>query len=184
MWSDTFLVMKGQFAIVLQVLLGVSVLLFGRKLFWLFVAAVGFIAGVLLAGLLFRGASGPVILIVAAAFGVLGALLAVLLQRLSIAVSGFIAGGYVSVVMLQHWGRGTSAHLWVPFLIGGILGALLLSMIFDPALIVLSSFIGSVLVVQPLPMSPVHAGLLFILLAAAGMIAQVVMLKRSHRRSK
>lgn len=176
--------MRGPYAVGLQILLGVSVLLFGRRLFWLFVAAVGFIAGALLAGLLFRGASDLAILIVAAAFGVLGALSAVLLQRLAIAVSGFIAGGYISVIALQHWGWKSDAHVWLPFIAGGIIGALLLSMIFDPALIVLSSVIGSVMVVRPLALSPVHSGLFFILLAATGMIAQTVMLKGTRRPSK
>lgn len=173
--------MKGPFAVVLQILLGVSVLFLGRRLFWLFVAAVGFVAGALLAGLLFRGASDLAILVVAAAFGVLGALSAILLQRLAIAVSGFIAGGYISVIAMQHWGWKSDAHVWVPFIAGGILGALLLSMIFDPALIVLSSVIGSVMVVQPLALSPVHSGLFFIMLAAAGIVVQTVLLKGNRR---
>ena len=145
-----FLIMKGQFASILQIILGISVLLLGRRLFWLFVGVVGFIAGALLAELLFRGNSGWVVFMFAAVSGVLGALVAVLLQRLSIAVSGFLAGGYVSVVILHHPGWGTDVHSWIPFLVGGILGALLLSIIFDPALIVLSSLIGAVLIVKPL----------------------------------
>jgi hypothetical protein len=178
------LVMKGQFAIILQIILGISVLLLGRRLFWLFVGVVGFIAGALLAELLSRGNSAWVVLIFAAVGGVLGALVAVLLQRLSIAVSGFLAGGYVSVVILHHRGWGTDVHFWIPFLVGGLLGALLLSVIFDPALIFLSSLIGAVLIVQPLHLSPLHTGLIFILLAAAGMVTQTVMLKRSPRHSK
>jgi Domain of unknown function (DUF4203) len=179
-----FLIMKGQFAIILQIILGISVLLLGRRLFWLFVGVVGFIAGALLAESFFRGNSGLLVFIFAVVSGVLGALVAVLLQRLSIAVSGFLAGGYVSVVILHHRGLGTDVHSWIPFLVGGVVGALLLSIIFDPALIVLSSLIGAVLIVQPLHVSPPHTGLIFVLVAAAGMVTQTAMLKRSPRRSK
>lgn len=185
MWSDTFLITKGQFAVIIQILLGISVLFLGRKLFWLFVGVVGFITGALLAGLLFQGSSGWLVFIVALACGVLGALLAVVLQRLSIAVSGFLAGGYVSVVLVRHWGWITHAHPWGPFVIGGIIGAILLSIIFDPALIVLSSLVGALLIVQPLGITPVNTALLFALLAAAGMITQAVVPgKHSHRPSK
>lgn len=177
------LLMKGHFAIIIQILLGISVLFFGRKLFWLFVGAVGFIAGASLAEMLLRGNPEWLVLVVAAACGVLGALIGVLLQRVAIAVSGFLAGGYVAVVLLHHWGWRADVHLWIPFLIGGIIGALLLSVIFDPAVIVLSSLIGALLTVSPLNMSPLHTGLLFIVLAATGMIAQTIMLKRSGRHS-
>ena len=177
--------MKGQFAVIIQILLGISVLFLGRRLFWLFVGVVGFVAGALLAELLFRGNSAWLVFIVAAACGVLGALLAVVLQRLSIAVSGFLAGGYVSVVLVRHWGWTTHAHPWGPFVAGGIIGALLLSVIFDPALIVLSSLAGALLVAQPLGISPAHRALLFALLAAAGMITQTFMPgKHLRRRSK
>lgn len=182
MWSDTFLMMKGQLAVIIQILLGISVLFLGRKLFWLFVGVTGFIAGALLAELLFRGGSGWLVFIVALACGVLGALLAVVLQRLAIAFSGFLAGGYISVVLVRHWGWITHAHPWGPFVIGGIIGAILLSIIFDPALIVLSSLVGALLIVQPLGMSPAHTALLFVLLAAAGMITQTVVFGKHHHR--
>lgn len=184
MWPDTFLIFKGQLAVVIQILLGLSVLFLGRKLFWLFVGVVGFIAGAMLADLFFRGYSPWLAFIVAAVCGVVGALLAVLLQRVSIALSGFLAGGYVSVVMTHNWGWRTDVHPWVPFVIGGILGALLLSIIFDPVLIVLSSVVGAVLIVQPLGMTPKHTALLFVFLAAAGMIVQTVMPGRPRRHSK
>lgn len=175
---------NGQFA-VFEVLIGLAVLLFGRRLFWLFVATVGFIAGALAAHLLFRGDSGGVILMFAVAGGVLGALLALLLQRLSIALSGFLAGGYVTVVMLHyHRGWETGSHFWATFLIGGILGALVLSMIFDPALIFLSSLTGAALIVQPFRLSPLRAGLVFVLLAAAGIAAQTVLFRRARRRPR
>lgn len=180
-----FLIMKGQLSIILQVLLGISALLFGRRLFWLFVSVVGFIAGALVAELVFQGDSAWIVLIFAAACGVLGALLAVLLQRFSIAMSGFLAGGYVAVVMLHHLGWNKDVHFWIPFLVGGFLGAALLSIIFDPALIFLSSLTGAILIVQPLHMTPFKTALTFLLLATAGIIIQTTMLRKGPlKRSK
>lgn len=182
MWPDTFLIMKGPSALILQLLLGLSVLLFGRKIFWLFVGVVGFVAGAWLAALLFQGHPGWPALLFAAACGIAGALLAVLLQRLSIALSGFLAGGYVAAVVLHHLGWVTGIHFWVPFLAGGILGALLMSVIFDPALVVLSSLLGAALIVLPFHLVPLEKGLIFIVLALAGITAQAAMMKRSSGR--
>src|SRR5437667_7889135 len=74
-------------------LIGVVILFFGRKLFWLCVAAVGFAAGVELAPHLAHEPSPLMALTVALVLGFLGALLALFLQKIAIAVVGFLAGG-------------------------------------------------------------------------------------------
>src|SRR5882762_297547 len=73
-------------------LIGIVILLFGRKLFWLCVAAVGFLAGIELAPHLITEPSPLLQLTVAQVLGLLGALLAFLLQKIAIAVVGFLAG--------------------------------------------------------------------------------------------
>ena len=78
---------------IVGVLIGVVILFFGRKLFWLCVAAVGFAVGVEIAPLLVNEASSLLALVIALVFGVLGALLALFLQKVAIAVLGFLAGG-------------------------------------------------------------------------------------------
>src|SRR5438128_2901621 len=74
-------------------LIGVVILLFGRKLFWLCVAAVGFAAGVEIAPHLVHDPSPLLALAVALVLGLIGALLALFLQRVAVAVLGFLAGG-------------------------------------------------------------------------------------------
>ncbi len=61
---------------IVGVLIGIVILFFGRKLFWLCVAAVGFAVGVEIAPLLVNEASSLLALVIALVFGVLGALLA------------------------------------------------------------------------------------------------------------
>src|SRR5256884_9461461 len=78
---------------IVGILIGIVILFFGRKLFWLCVAAVGFLAGIELAPHLVTEPSPLLELAVALLLGVLGALLAFLLQKIAVAVVGFLAGG-------------------------------------------------------------------------------------------
>ena len=55
---------------IVGVLIGIVILFFGRKLFWLCVAAVGFAVGVQIAPLLVNEASSLLALVIALAFGV------------------------------------------------------------------------------------------------------------------
>ena len=78
---------------IISVIVGAAILLFGRKLFWLFVAALGFAVGLEIAAYFMHEPPVWMTLVIALGLGVLGALLAILLQKLAIAVAGFIAGG-------------------------------------------------------------------------------------------
>src|SRR6516225_10094390 len=78
----------------INVLAGLAVLFFGRRLFWLFVGCVGFIVGFELAGNALAGQSEWLILVIALGVGLLGAIASVFLQRIFIVVAGFFAGGY------------------------------------------------------------------------------------------
>ena len=67
---------------IVGVLIGIVILFFGRKLFWLCVAAVGFAVGVQIAPLLVNEASSLLALVIALVFGVLGVLLAFSFRKL------------------------------------------------------------------------------------------------------
>src|SRR5438876_6703889 len=77
---------------IVGVLIAFVILFFGRRLFWLCVAAVGFAAGVEIAPHIIQEPSSILGLIVALALGLLGALLAIFLQKVAIAVLGFWRG--------------------------------------------------------------------------------------------
>src|SRR5947199_5206728 len=107
---------------ILSVLIGAVILFFGRKLFWLCVAAVGFAAGVEIAPHLVHEPSPLLALTVALILGIIGALLALFLQKVAIAVLGFLAGGKlagaIAGAFLIHYGQ----HSKIIFLVGGIVG--------------------------------------------------------------
>ncbi len=130
------------------IILGCILLFVGRKLFWLFVGAVGFSAGLEAGTHLFAGQPHSTILIGAIGLGLLGILIALLLQKLAIGFAGFVAGSYMTLTLLHT----TSPHLaqigWLIVLMGGVVGLVLMLTLFEWALIVLSSLIGANLVVH------------------------------------
>src|SRR6266540_1946795 len=127
-------------------LIGVVILLFGRKLFWLCVAAVGFAAGVEIAPHVVHEPSSLMALIIALVLGLIGALLALFLQKIAIAVLGFLAGGKLAGAIAAAFLVQYAQYSTIVFLAGGIVGAILLLALFDWALIVVSSLIGAHLI--------------------------------------
>jgi hypothetical protein len=132
----------------LQIVFGAVLLTLGRKLFWLFVAGVGFAVGLYVTPLLLPDAPQGVTLAVGVALAVLGAVLAITLQKIAIGLVGFIAGGLIALWLLRAFALDLGSIQWLLFIAGGILGALLLATLFDWGLILLSSLVGANLVVS------------------------------------
>jgi hypothetical protein len=164
---------------IVGVLIGVMILFFGRKLFWLCVAAVGFAVGVQIAPLLVNEPSSLLALLIALAFGVLGALLAVFLQKIAIAVLGFLAGGKLATAIAAAFFVHHAQYSTIIFVVGGIIGAILLVVVFGWALIVVSSFIGAYLIQSAIVLPPTGSTLVFIGLAIVGMFVQAASFRRS-----
>jgi hypothetical protein len=166
---------------IIGVVIGAAILLFGRKLFWLFVAALGFAMGLEIAAYFMREPPIWMTLLVALVLGVLGALLAILLQKLAIAVAGFIAGGRIAWAVAAAFWVEHAHYRGLTFVIGGILGALLLLALFDWVLILLSSVEGARLITNGIVLPEKGALILFIVLAAIGVVVQGSMLRGSRR---
>jgi len=163
--------------------MGVVLLLFGRRLFWLFVGGVGFIVGFDLAGQMFQGISQGLILLIAVVIGLLGAIASIFLQRIVVAIAGFFAGGYflsaAATVALPNTSR---AVPWLAFVAGGIIGAILTAALLDPALILLSSLAGATAISQNVSLEQGSKGILFLGLLIFGIVAQVAQYSRTTRR--
>lgn len=157
--------------ILANVLVGLLLALFGRKLFWLFVAIAGFMAGMSLAKEWFVDIDPSTLILVGVIVGVICAVLAVALRKLGIAIAGFLAGGQLLLAVAVHTQH---QSLQLPlFLVGGIIGAVLMLVIFDWALIVLSAFLGAALVAQSLPLQQNLQLVAFIVLVVVGLVVQV-----------
>ena len=163
---------------IVSALIGVVILFFGRKLFWLCVAAVGFAAGVEVAPHLVHEPSALLALTFALVLGFIGALLALFLQKIAIAVVGFLAGGKLAVAIAAAFFVQYAHYFWITFLIGGIVGALLLLSLFDWALIVLSAAVGAHLIQSSIVLPPIGTGILFVVLVLIGVIVQAAAFQR------
>jgi hypothetical protein len=155
-------------------LVGVAVLFFGRRLFWLFVGAAGFAVGLYAARAAFT--DGPEWLVVAAAvvLGIVGAVLAIAFQWLAVGLGGFAAGVHGTVAAAPALGLEGSWLYAVAFVVGILLAALVL-WLWDPVLIVLSALTGAALL-APLVAAPTIRPWLFIGLLIVGIVVQASVL--------
>jgi hypothetical protein len=164
-------------------LVGAAILLLGRKLFWLFFAAIGFALGAEIAPRIMTQPAPVVTLIIAIALGFVGAVLAILLQKVAIAASGFLAGGWFAVAVYTFF-AGYVRNVELVFLIGGILGAIVFFALFDLALIVFSSVVGARFIALTILLPQAARTVLFILLVIVGVVVQRSMLSPARRTAR
>ncbi len=158
---------------IINLVLGVVLLTTGKKLYWLFVAIVGFVIGLELANRYVQLNPPWLVYVVALGVGVLGAVVATFLQHLAIAIVGFIAGGYGAMYIFSLLGQNPAPYNWMAFLIGGIVGLFLVASIFNWALYIISSWAGATLVTEAIGLQQARLGLiLFFVLFVLGMIIQ------------
>jgi hypothetical protein len=165
---------------ILSALIGAIILFFGRKLFWLCVAAVGFAAGVEVAPHLVHEPTTLLALTIALVLGFLGALLALFLQKIAIGIAGFLAGGRLAIGIAAAFFAHQAHYFGITFLIGGVVGALLFLALFDWALIVFSSAVGAYLIQSAVTLPSSGSSVLFVVLAAIGVIVQVTAMRGSR----
>ncbi len=169
---------------IVNVLGGALLLAFGRKLFWFFVAATGFFAGLELINRYLNIKPAWLSLLIAVAVGILGALLAYFAQKLAIGLAGFFAGAYITSRLVSHLATQVKGWDWLIILIGGVIGIFLMVIIFDWALIILSSLAGSILIVEGFKLAGLIATILVIFLFIVGMVFQTGLDRSTRRRKK
>ena len=109
--------------VIANIIVGLALLVLGKRLFWLFVGAIGFIAASDAAAAYFSALPHWQILTISIAAGLLGVLLAIFFQKLAIVLVGFYAGGYLAVSLFTTFHIALSGNLpLAPFVVGGILG--------------------------------------------------------------
>ncbi|MGA2112642.1 MAG: hypothetical protein ABSG98_10930 [Anaerolineales bacterium] len=169
---------------VIKVVLGVALILSGRQLFWLFVAGTGFVVALTLAAQTLAYLPPAEIVLIGLAAGLVGAVLALLVQKVAIAVAGFLASGYVILGLAAMAGMVQIQYDWLVFLVGGILGMLLVLSVFEWALIILSSLTGAILIVQTIGISSLTGYLLVLVATLVGIFIQAGALTEEAHRAK
>lgn len=161
-------------------ILGATLLVAGRKLFWLFIGTLGFITGIQVTAAIWQGPDW-LLLVIGLVVGVIFAALATFVQALAIGAAGFLSGGYAALMLSSMLGMEVGAQSWIVYIIGGLIGIALVGFLFDWAIITLSSFAGASLVTQAVAPQSGNAPLIFLFLVIIGVVVQGSSLRSEKR---
>ena len=165
--------------------LGLLLMLFGRRLYWLFFACIGFLLGSLpLQYLIDLGKSDWWWQLVPLAAGLLSAFLVVFVKKKALRIAGLLSGAYLGYIISE-------AYLVQPWpllamLLVGLLTYWLVLPMFNGFLVVLSSCLGAhlILVQTDLPQETKLAGWGFIALVGVWLQAKRARTTEARRRTK
>jgi len=161
----------------LMIVSGLIMLVFGRKLFWLFVAIVGFLVGMEFIDLLLTNQSIWIKLLGGLGAGLLGALLAIFVQRVAFILAGLFAGAYFGLLLAHPLGLAGSGLLLA--VAGGVVGAIVAALLMDLAIIVLSCLVGAGAIVSRLGLRDVNTAIVFLVLVIIGILVQAKLTEQS-----
>jgi hypothetical protein len=164
----------------INAILGAILLIAGRKIFWLMVGVIGFIAGVQVATRFFHG-SEITLLIAGLVLGIIFAGLAFFVEWLAIGLAGFLGGGYILLSLAGLFGFDKGIIAIIVFVVGGMIGAALIAVLLDWALISISSLAGASLIVEAFHLRSATAGLIFFILVIIGVAIQGSALRQEQR---
>jgi len=164
---------------IINIVFGLIVLTLGRKLFWLFVGLIGFAVGFHYGASVWQLQSQLFLFGIATLAGIIGAVLAVFFQKIAVGLAGFAGGGYITLNLINLMGIRLDQLEWMPYLIGGVIGMLMLFFIFDWALILISSLAGASMITQALSLNPAVEFGLFLALVICGLVIQTLLYRKS-----
>ena len=169
-----------------RIVVGFALLLLGRRLYWLFVGGIGFLTGMELAPRFLPGRPEWVFLVLALGLALVGTLVAIVAQKLVIALVGFLAGGAIGVHLLRTLGAEDGALAWLVYLVAGLVGIVLVLALFEWGLILLSAIAGADLIVsgvgESLHLSSQSVLVAMLVVAVIGVIVQAGWLGAAPRR--
>lgn len=147
-------------------------LLAGAKLFPLLVGGLGFVFVWLLLAKGFLELAETTRILVSAAAGVAASVMAALVKKVGVLLGGFVGGGLALAGVLNSLGVSVPGARWIPFVAGGIVGAILFAKVFDVALVLVSSLAGAAVLTHVLFPTEGTGSFLFFALAAVGVVVQ------------
>lgn len=152
--------------------LGLGLVFFGKKLFWFFIGAAGFVFGYAASQSIIKESPFWVYLIIGAVCAGAAVALIKLLKNIAFGLGGFAAGAYIGYGIQNILDLKLGMLSWVVIVVCGIIGAALMLWLFNWALIILTAGAGALLVTQAVPAQPPGSQILFIGLLLLGMLAQ------------
>jgi hypothetical protein len=165
---------------IILVILGVLVLLFGRRI-WIFAAGAGALLGVGLLNLIPGQTTGALGLLIPFGLAIAGALVGFFVKgfaHILAMIFGFIAGGAIVLAVFGVFGLESSLLSFLLAVVGGLIGLVLVNRFVDWAILILAALTGALLVVRGFQifvpsMSPTIAWILALVLLVLGVLFQM-----------
>ena len=160
--------------LVLQGVIGAILLFLGRELNFLFAAAMAALLGFRLAPQLPATwpAWGDWAFVITLA--VVAAIIALINERIGYFLSGFLAGSFF---LVEYFAPNASTLPILPFIIGGVIGSLILGFLTEWAMILVSSAIGAAYILNLFRLDPTAEILVGSGMFIVGALAQVIIMQ-------
>ncbi|MBN1305934.1 MAG: hypothetical protein JXA13_15975 [Anaerolineales bacterium] len=156
---------------------GALLLIFGRDTDWMFVSAIGLLTGLRYSPYLFPNAPGWVHLVIAIVLAAICFAVLTRSQGAAMALGGFLTGGYLLSLLIMY-----PRNPWLPFVAGGLLvGGLVFTSLKNITLIITTSLIGALILVNLFRVPPNGRIILLAGLFIAGGLIQALLLNIENK---
>jgi hypothetical protein len=160
--------------LIIRGVIGGILLFLGRELNFLFAAAMAALVGFQLVPLLPANRPSWADIAFVLTLAAIAAIIVLINERVGYFLSGFLAGGYF---LGQYYAPNASLLPWLPFLIGGVIGSLILGLLTEWALILVSAAIGARYVLNLFRLNPTAEILIGSGLFIVGALTQVIIMQ-------
>src|SRR5436309_9113364 len=157
---------------VIRGVIGGILLFLGRELNFLFAAAMAALIGFRLTALLPPQWPGWSDFVFIGVFALIAVVITIINQRVGYFLSGFLAGGYF---LVEYYEPGILTLPLLPFLVGAIIGSLIMGIFTEWALMIVSCLFGAYYVMSLFTLSPTAEILVASGLFIIGALTQVIL---------
>lgn len=167
--------------LIVRGVIGGILLFLGHELNFLFAGAMASLLGFRLTPLLPPQWPGWADYAFIIGLGVIAAVVVLLNERAGYFVSGFLAGG---LMLVEYYAPESLTVPWLPFLIGGIIGSLIIGVFTDWALILVTAAIGSAYLLNLFVLDPMLEILIGAGLFIVGALTQVIIMQSQRHAER
>src|SRR5262245_50511332 len=163
--------------------LGIVILLFGQRFVVLLIGVAAFYITVQAAKKYLGDDSRTTALLLATLAGIAAGVFTKMFRSIAVGIAGYTIAGYVLSSHAGAWGIKPENERFV-FVIGGVLGSLVISFALDVGLRLISSILGAVLIVQYFQLEEDVNKWLIVLLSLVGFFVQSGILQALKKAAK
>ena len=167
--------------LIVRGVIGAVLLFLGRELNFIFAGAMAALIGFRLTPLLppqWPWWSDTAFMITLA---LIAAIVVLLNERVGYFVSGFLAGGFL---LVEYYAPNVLSVPWLPFVIGGVIGSLILGLLTEWALILVSAAIGASYILNLFVLNPTAEVLVGAGLFIIGALTQVIIMQAQKQSER